>query len=153
LSRGCILPHTADVAFINLEFSSGTIAHVELSWLAPSKLRRTTLIGSKKMVVYDDTSTEPIRIFDSGVMPRDPESYGEFKLSYRTGDIVSPHVAAVEPLYVEMHDFCEAIRTGSTPRSSPELGIEVVRMVEGVDASLEAGGSRIELTAAGFSLA
>jgi predicted dehydrogenase len=153
LSRGCILPHTADVAFINLEFSSGTIAHVELSWLAPSKLRRTTLIGSKKMVVYDDTSTEPIRIFDSGVMPRDPESYGEFKLSYRTGDIVSPHVAAVEPLYVEMQDFCDAIRTGSTPRSSAELGIEVVRMVEGVDASLGAGGARVELAAAGFSLA
>jgi predicted dehydrogenase len=153
LSRGCILPHTADVAFINLEFSSGTIAHVELSWLAPSKLRRTTLIGSKKMVVYDDTSTEPIRVFDSGVMPRDPESYGEFKLSYRTGDIVSPHVAAVEPLYVEMQDFCDAIRTGSTPRSSAELGIEVVRMVEGVDASLAAGGARVELATAVLSLA
>jgi predicted dehydrogenase len=153
LSRGCILPHTADVAFINLEFDSGTIAHVELSWLAPSKLRRTTLIGAKKMVVYDDTSTEPIRIFDSGVMPRDPESYGEFKLSYRTGDIVSPHVAAVEPLYLEMSDFCEAIRNGTTPRSSAELGIEVVRMVEGVDASLAAGGTRVELKTAGLSLA
>ena len=153
LSRGCILPHTADVAFINLEFNSGTIAHVELSWLAPSKLRRTTVIGAKKMVVYDDTSTEPIRIFDSGVMERDPETYGEFKLSYRTGDIVSPHVAAVEPLYLEMEDFCEAIRTGSTPRSSAALGIEVVRIVEGVDASLDAGGGRIELTTAGFSLA
>jgi predicted dehydrogenase len=153
LSRGCILPHTADVAFINLEFDSGTIAHVELSWLAPSKLRRTTLIGAKKMVVYDDTSTEPIRIFDSGVMERDPETYGEFKLSYRTGDIVSPHVAAVEPLYLEMQDFCEAIRTGSTPRSSAALGIEVVRIVEGVDASLDAGGGRVELTTAGLSLA
>jgi predicted dehydrogenase len=153
LSRGCILPHTADVAFINLEFDSGTIAHVELSWLAPSKLRRTTLIGAKKMVVYDDTSTEPIRIFDSGVMERDPETYGEFKLSYRTGDIVSPHVAAVEPLYLEMQDFCEAIRTGATPRSSAALGIEVVRIVEGVDASLDAGGGRVELTTAGFSLA
>jgi predicted dehydrogenase len=153
LSRGCILPHTADVAFINLEFGSGTIAHVELSWLAPSKLRRTTIIGAKKMVVYDDTSTEPIRIFDSGVMLRDPESYGEFKLSYRTGDIVSPHVAAVEPLFLEMRDFCEAIRTGSTPRSSAELGIEVVRIVEGVDASLAGGGGRIELMPAGLSLA
>jgi predicted dehydrogenase len=153
LSRGCILPHTADVAFINLEFASGTIAHVELSWLAPSKLRRTTLIGAKKMVVYDDTSTEPIRIFDSGVMPRDPESYGEFKLSYRTGDIVSPHVAAQEPLYLEMQDFCTAIQTGSTPRSSAELGIEVVRMVEGVDASLASGGGRVELVPADLSLA
>ena len=86
-------------------------------------------------------------------MPRDPESYGEFKLSYRTGDIVSPHVAAVEPLYLEMSDFCEAIRNGTTPRSSAELGIEVVRMVEGVDASLAAGGTRVELDTAGLSLA
>lgn len=145
LSRGCILPHTADVAFINLEFPSGTIAHVELSWLAPSKLRRTTIIGANKMVVYDDTSVEPVRVFDSGVMPRDPESFGEFKLSYRTGDIVSPHVEAVEPLYLEMEDFCAAIRTGSPPRSSMELGIEVVRIVEAVDSSLENGGDRVEL--------
>ncbi len=80
-----------DVAFINCEFDSGTIAHVELSWLAPSKLRRTTVVGSKKMVVYDDCSNEPVRVYDSGVMPRNPESFGEY-LNYRTGDIVSPHI-------------------------------------------------------------
>src|SRR5207244_1595993 len=66
-SRGCILPQTPDVAFINLEFASGIIAHVELAWLAPSKLRRTTVVGSEKMVVYDDTSNESVRIFDAGV--------------------------------------------------------------------------------------
>ena len=153
LSRGCIFSHTADVAFINLEFESGAIAHVELSWLAPSKLRRTTVIGAKKMVVYDDTSTEPVRIFDSGVMLRDPQSYGEFQLSYRTGDIVSPHVQPAEPLQLEMSDFCDAIQNGTTPRSSAELGVEVVRMVEGVDASLAAGGRRIALKTADISLA
>jgi predicted dehydrogenase len=72
VSRGCILPNTPDVAFIDLEFASGPLAHVELSWLAPSKLRRTTIVGSRKMVVYDDTSNEPVRIFDSGVMLPDP---------------------------------------------------------------------------------
>jgi predicted dehydrogenase len=148
ISRGCIFSQTADVAFINLEFDSGAIAHVELSWLAPSKLRRTTVIGSKKMVVYDDTSTEPVRIFDSGVMLRDPQSYGEFQLSYRTGDIVSPHVQPAEPLQLELADFCRAIQDGTTPRSSAQLGIEVVRMVEGVDASLAAGGSRVSLKTA-----
>ena len=61
MSRGCILPDIPDVAFVTLEFPSGTIANVELSWLAPSKLRRTTIIGSRKMVVYDDTSSEPVR--------------------------------------------------------------------------------------------
>lgn len=143
LSRGCIIPDTPDVAFINLEFPSRTIANVELSWLAPSKLRRTTIIGSLKMVVYDDTSNEPVRVFDSGVMLRDPETFGEFKLSYRTGDIVSPSIEAVEPLYVELADFCTAIRSGTTPRSSAELGVEVVRIVEAVDASLAQGGGRV----------
>jgi predicted dehydrogenase len=148
LSRGCILPSTPDVAFINLEFPSRTIAHVELSWLAPSKLRRTTIVGSRKMVVYDDTSNEPVRVFDSGVMPKNPETFGEYKLTYRTGDIVSPHVDVAEPLAVEMADFCAAIRTGSAPRSSPELGLEVVKIIEAVDASLEQNGARIELASA-----
>ncbi len=143
LSRGCIMPETADVAFIHLEHPSGTIAHVELSWLAPSKLRRTTIIGSKKMIVYDDTSTEPVRIFDSGVMLRDPESFGEFKLSYRTGDIVSPRIEAAEPLYLEVEDFCRAVRTGSVPRSSWQLGVDVVRVVEAVERSLDLDGARV----------
>ncbi len=147
LSRGCIIPDTPDVAFINLEFPSQTIAHVELSWLAPSKLRRTTIIGSRKMVVYDDTSNEPVRVFDSGVKLRDPETFGEFTLSYRTGDIVSPHVEVAEPLYLEMADFCRSIRTGEPPRSSHELGIEVVRIIEAVDESLEQGGGRVAVAA------
>ena len=143
LSRGCIIPGTPDVAFINLEFGSETIAHVELSWLAPSKLRRTTIIGSEKMVVYDDTSNEPVRIFDTGVVLRDPETFGEYKLTYRTGDIVSPRVDIAEPLYLEMADFCAAIRGGSIPRSSVDVGLDVVRMVEAVDASLADGGARV----------
>jgi predicted dehydrogenase len=140
ISRGCIMPDTADVAFIHLVFPSGTVAHVELSWLAPSKLRRTTIIGSRKMVVYDDTSTEPVRVFDSGAMLDDPASFGEFRLSYRTGDIISPRVEAGEPLQLELEDFCRSITTGSKPRSSPQLGIEVVRMIEAVEASLASGG-------------
>ena len=78
IARACVgdLP---DVAFIDLEFGTGPIAHVELSWLAPSKLRRTTIVGSEKMVVYDDTSNEPVRVFDSGVHLREPETFGEFR--------------------------------------------------------------------------
>jgi predicted dehydrogenase len=149
LSRDCIVPGTPDVAFINLEFPSGTIAHVELAWLAPSKLRRTTVVGSEKMVVYDDTSTEPVRIFDSGVMLPDPETFGEYRLTYRTGNIISPPVEAVEPLAIELADFCAAVETGSTPRSSRELGLDVVRMIEAVESSLAGNGSRMELDAAG----
>jgi predicted dehydrogenase len=143
MSRSCVFPSIPDVAFINLEFGQGAIAHVELSWLAPSKLRRTTVVGSRKMVVYDDVSNEPVRIFDSGVMLDDPQSFGEFQLSYRTGDIVSPAMPPSEPLRLEMEDFCNAIRTGADPLSSAELGVEVVRMIEAVDASLSSSGSRV----------
>ena len=145
VSRSCLLPDVPDVAFINLRYPSGTVAHVELSWLAPSKLRRTAIVGSEKMVVYDDGSNEPVRIFDSGVMVDDPQSFGEFHLSYRTGEIVSPAMRPLEPLQVEMADFCRSIHTGETPRSSPEVGVEVVRMIEAVDASLGAQGARVAL--------
>jgi predicted dehydrogenase len=147
LSRACIVPGVPDVAFISLEFASRTIAHVELSWLAPSKLRRTTIVGARKMIVYDDTATEPVRVFDSGVLLPNPESFGEYKLTYRTGDIVSPHIGAAEPLLLELSDFCHAIRSGSRPRSSSELGLAVVRIIEAVDASLERNGSRVLVSA------
>jgi predicted dehydrogenase len=143
LARGCVIPTIPDVAFINLQFPSGTVGHVELSWLAPSKLRRTTIVGSRKMVVYDDTSSEPVRVFDSGVTLPDPDTFGAYQLSYRTGDIVSPRVDVAEPLSLELIDFCEAIRTGSAPRSSAAIGLEVVRMIEAVESSLELDGARV----------
>ncbi len=146
MSRGCILPDIPDVAFVTLEFPSGTIANVELSWLAPSKLRRTTIIGSRKMVIYDDTSSEPVRVFDSGVMLPDPTTFGEYRLTYRTGDIVSPRIEVAEPLYLEMADFCRAVRTGTAPVSSVGLGIDVVRMIEAVDSSLDQSSGRVVVT-------
>jgi predicted dehydrogenase len=145
MSRECIMPGTPDVTFVNLEYSSHAIAHVELSWLAPSKLRRTTIVGSEKMIVYDDTSNEPVRVFDSGVVLPDPKSFGEYRLTYRTGDIVSPNIRAAEPLRLEMHDFCTAIQSGNPPRSSAEIGLEVVRVIEAVDRSLELDGAKVRL--------
>jgi predicted dehydrogenase len=144
-SRGCIVPTVPDVAFVNLRFGEGPMAQLELSWLAPSKLRRTTVVGSEKMVVYDDTSTEPVRIFDSGVSLPDPESFGEYRLTYRTGDIVSPRVEPTEPLALEMLDFCSAIRRGGSPRSSARIGVDVVRIVEAADRSIAAGGVPIAI--------
>jgi predicted dehydrogenase/protoporphyrinogen oxidase len=143
LTRSCLLPEVPDVAFINLRYGSGTVAHVELSWLAPSKLRRTAIVGSKKMVVYDDTSNESVRIFDSGATLPDPETFGEYRLSYRTGDIVSPRVDATEPLSLEIADLAAAIREGGSLVSSPELGLDVVRTVEAVDRSLLEGGAPV----------
>ncbi len=145
LARSCILPTVPDVAFVDLEYASGAVAHAELSWLAPSKLRRTTIVGSRKMIVYDDTATEPVRIFDSGAALRDPTSFGEFRMTYRTGDILCPHVDAVEPLACELDDFCSAIIEGSMPRSSAQLGLEVIRTIEAVDASLARRGARVDI--------
>ena len=67
------------------------------------------------MVVYDDTSGEPVRVFDSGVVLKDPETFGEYRLTYRTGDIVSPRIDAAEPLSAELQDLCEAVLFGTTP--------------------------------------
>ena len=140
LSRSCVLPKSPDVAFVNLRFGEGTIAHLELSWLSPVKLRRTSIVGSEKMVVYDDTSNEPIRVFDAGAELPTPETFGEFRLTYRTGDIVSPKIDAIEPLALEIVDFCAAILDGVETRSSPRLGYEVVRAVEAIERSLQSGG-------------
>jgi predicted dehydrogenase len=143
ITRNCIMPGLPDVAFVNIQYECGTVAHVELSWLAPSKLRRTTIVGSRKMVVYDDTSNEPVRIFDSGVELPDPTSYGEYKLTYRTGDIVSPRVDPVEPLGLEMRDFCRSLRTDQEPRSSVKLGLEVVQIIDVAEKSLLMNGAPV----------
>src|ERR1700690_503312 len=86
--RDSIVPGIHDVAFMTLQFPSGIVANVELSWLAPSKLRRTAIVGSNKMVLYEDGHAEPVRVFDRGVVYQDPETFGEYQLSYRTGDIL-----------------------------------------------------------------
>lgn len=145
ITRNCILPNTPDVAFINMRFATGAIAHLELSWLSPSKLRRTAIVGSKRMLVYDDLSTEPIRVFDSGATLPDPETFGEFRLSYRTGDIVSPQVEATEPLALEVGDFCAAVVDGVEPRSSAQVGIDVIRAIEAVAESLAIDGAPVQV--------
>jgi predicted dehydrogenase len=151
ISRSCLRPEHSDVCFINLRYGSGIVAHVELSWLSPSKLRRTTVVGSKKMVVYDDTSNEPVRIFDSGVNMPDPKTFGEFQLSLRTGDILAPRIEATEPLSLQLEDFAAAIRDKKPLVSSPEIGLDVVRTIEAVTRSLTQGGLPVRLGGAGAS--
>jgi predicted dehydrogenase len=141
--RSCIVPSIPDVAFINLRFGTGTLVHVELSWLAPSKLRRTAVVGARKMVVYDDTSNEPVRVFDSGAYLPDPESFGEYRMTYRTGDVVSLKIDPAEPLALELGEFLTAIREGTEPRSSSEVGLDVIRMIDAVHRSLDAGGAPV----------
>lgn len=135
-----------DVAFINLIFESGIVAHVEVSWLAPSKLRRTTIVGEKKMILYDDTqSMEKVKIFDEGVNVMKPETFGEYQLSYRVGDIVAPRIDSSEPLATEIKHFCNCIKTGDRPRSDGVNGLEVVKILEAAEKSLLNSGSLVEI--------
>ncbi len=148
-ARACVMPGVPDVAFVTLGFPSGTIAQVELAWLAPTKLRRTAVVGSQRMVVYDDTSPEPVRVFDAGASFRNPETFGEYRLTYRSGDIVSPKIDATEPLYLELADFCAAVLGTGQPRATAEIGLEIVRMIEAANASLELGGAPVALERSG----
>jgi predicted dehydrogenase len=130
-----------DVAFLTLEFPSGILAQVQISWLAPSKLRRTSIVGRQRMIVYDDLEpVEKIKIYDRGV-DRQPASFGEFQLTYRSGDILSPRLDTTEPLYIECAHFLECIQTGREPDTSPRSGVEVVRVIQAAERSLRAGGA------------
>jgi predicted dehydrogenase len=145
VGRDSIVRGIPDVAFVSMTFPSGIVASVELSWLAPSKLRRTVLVGSDMMAVYDDGTSEPIRLFDHGVVYRDPETFGQYHLSYRTGDIVSPKIDTYEPLVAELGEFARAIRSGDRLAWQVRLARDVVRVTEAADRSLRAGGAEILL--------
>jgi predicted dehydrogenase len=145
MGRDSIVAGIPDVAFVTLEFPSGVVASVELSWLAPSKLRRTVIVGSEKMVVYEDGASEPVRLFDSGVVYRDPETFGEYQLSYRTGDVVSPKLDSYEPLLAELSDFALAINTGVSTHDHTRVARDVVLVAEAAELSLRSGGGAVTL--------
>ncbi|MFZ0043961.1 MAG: Gfo/Idh/MocA family oxidoreductase [Solirubrobacteraceae bacterium] len=145
IGRDSIVKGIADVAFVTMTFASGIIANIELSWLAPSKLRRTVLVGSDRMAIYDDGAPEPVRLFDQGVVYRDPETFGEYHLSYRSGDVISPRIESYEPLGLEMADFVNAIRSGVTMEYHTAIARSVVRLVEAADQSLREGGREVSV--------
>ena len=135
-----------ETAFLTLTFAGGATANVQLSWLAPRKVRQMILVGSKRMVQYDDTAAdEPIRVYDRGLDVGPPANFGEHQLICRTGDVVIPRVQPQEPLSLELQDFAHAIRTGEEPRSNLALGVEIVAAVELAEASMRDNGAPQEL--------
>jgi predicted dehydrogenase len=131
-----------ETAFLTLGFGCGATANVQLSWLAPSKVRQMIVVGSKLMVQYDDlASDEPVRVYDRGLDMCQPANFGEHQLIYRTGDVVIPRVAPAEPLSLELQDFANSIRTGEEPRSSVGLGIEIVAAIESAEISMTERGA------------
>jgi predicted dehydrogenase len=136
-----------DIAYLDIAFSSDISAAVHVSWLDPNKVRRITLVGSKKMVVYDDVETlEKIRLYDKGIdLPPPADRFGEFQLSYRYGSISIPPVSGKEPLRIECEHFLDCIRTGATPRTDAAQGLKVVQALEMADVSLAQGGMMIPI--------
>ena len=128
-----------DVVFAYLRFSPGVVAHLHLSWLDPHKERRITVVGSKRMATLNDMELErKLTVFDKG-FDREFQSYGEYVT--RSGATWSPAVANLEPLRIECEHFVDCIRTGRHPRSDGASGLRVVRVLEALQASLDADGA------------
>lgn len=143
-----------DVAFITLEFANKVMAHIHVSWMSPAKLRRTTIVGSKQMVVYDDLEAmEKVKLYDSGVeaLTLNQETRAELQRIYRVGDVLSPRIDVVEPLRVECAHFVECIRDGKTPRTNGDAGVAVVQVLEAATRSMHQDGRTIEIDHVGQS--
>lgn len=138
-----------ETAFLTVSFVGGATANVQISWLAPRKMRQMVVVGSRRMIQYEDTSSdESVRIYDRGLDFSEvtaPATFGEYQLTYRSGDIVVPRIEAAEPLSLELQDFAHAIRTGDEPRSNSKLGLEIVRVLEAAHTSMDRAGEPIEL--------
>jgi predicted dehydrogenase len=130
-----------DVAYLSIYFPNGILADVRVSWLDPCKIRSYTIVGSKKMLVYDDIADDKIVIYDKGVdVPPYSDTEEEFHLSYRYGDVTPYPVQWHEPLKAECQHFLECIIGGKEPRSSGKVGLKVVRVLETAQRSLLNGG-------------
>jgi predicted dehydrogenase len=137
--------HAADVedlAFVRLDYEErGVTGYVHISWLEPKKVRRVTVVGSEKMAVYNDLLEESLRIFDRGVERANRELPShERPLSYRYGDIISPHIPVEEPLTLEDKHFIDCIRSGSVPDTDGRNGLAVIAVLEAIDRSMRTGG-------------
>ena len=140
-------PGIEDVVFMTLDFPGGIGANVHISWLDPHKVRRMTVVGSERMIVYDDVSSDAkVVVYDRGVSkaypdPRDASlgsyaNFGEFQLLLRAGDVLIPQVEFTEPLKAECQHFVDCIRDGRTPLSDGRQGLMVVRALEAAQRSL-----------------
>lgn len=136
-----------DVTNITLNFPNGGFALIQSSWIDPRKIRETTIVGTKKMIVYDDTEPlEKIRIYDKRVeAPPHYDTFAEFHYSYHYGDMNSPYLKHVEPLKVECRHFLDCIENGTKPDSSGEEGLKVVQILEAASKSLKNDGALVEL--------
>lgn len=140
----CMFEDMYDVAYVNLIFPGQIPAYIHVSWLDPCKVRRVTIVGSKKMIVYNDLETDQkIKIYDKGVeAPEYTNGLSEFQCNYRSGDILIPNIRMVEPLRQECQHFVDSIHNRTEPCSNGQDGLNVVRILEAAEHSMLNGSTR-----------
>jgi predicted dehydrogenase len=137
-----------DIAFATLGYDNGVIGNIHVSWADPNKVREVVAVGSRRRVVFNDLNdVERVRVFERGVSAGDAvaDSYGEFKLLVRDGDIISPKVEPSEPLKNQCAEFVNAIVTGAPPLAGGRFGAGVVRTLVAIEASMRARGAAVEV--------
>ena len=145
-------PGIEDVIFATLEYPGGALAHVHATWLAPRKVRQITVVGDRKMLVFDDRdAASPLTLYDKGVLAEldetDSGTLSAFRASIREGDVSSPPVAATEPLRNECEHFLDCLRDGVAPLSGPDEGVAVVRILDAIERSIRCGSRLQEVPA------
>jgi predicted dehydrogenase len=140
-----VTPNIEDVTSMSLGFSRNRSAMVHSSWLDPRKIREMTIVGSKRMIVYDDVAPlEKIRIFDARVeRPPHYDTFAEFQYAYHYGDMYAPYIKQEEPLKAECQHFLECIRDGKDPLTCGSQGLELVKILEAASVSLRQNGSPV----------
>uniref|UniRef100_A0A7V3RG18 Gfo/Idh/MocA family oxidoreductase n=1 Tax=candidate division WOR-3 bacterium TaxID=2052148 RepID=A0A7V3RG18_UNCW3 len=135
-----------DIAYLTLFFDDSCIAHFHVNWLAPVKVRRTLIGGSKKMIVYDDLEpVEKIKVYDKGVEIKTKEGIYKTLIQYRTGDMYAPKFDTTEPLSIIINEFVDAIKNGTEPLSNGHVGFEVVKILTAAERSIKNKGGIVEL--------
>lgn len=140
-----------NLAYITLFYGSGTIAHINVSWLSPVKVRQILLGGSKKMIAYDDLEpSEKVKIYDKGVsIEEDPKEIYAMQVGYRSGDMWAPRLDTTEALSFEGDHFVQCIQMGKTPATDGRMGVRVVELVEAATRSMQNRGETVELASQG----
>ena len=134
-----------NLAYITLFYDSGMIAHANVSWLAPVKVRQILVGGSKKMIIYDDLEpSEKVKVYDKGVsFTDDPKQIHEMRVGYRTGDMWAPRLAVTEALRVASEHFVDCVQQGKAPETDGRLGLRVVELIEAATSSMRGRGETV----------
>jgi predicted dehydrogenase len=142
-----VTPGIEDVTTMSLYFANERSAIIHNSWIDPRKVREMTIVGSKRMIVYDDVAQqEKIKVFDTRVeRPPHYDTFAEFHYAYHYGDMYVPYIKQEEPLKVECQHFLDCIRSGSVPLSNGDRGLELVRILEAASQSIKNHGAPVDL--------